>query len=255
MKIKLSHEPSCTCAGCLALAWGRWLDQLGQRTSLGVWILFTTLTFRTQSFPWTRGFPNSGSGRPSSEFAHALFQLLVSHVESQTGRRIDYAVCDQFGAVNGRFHQHALLGGKGLESYPRKNIESWLNQRAGFARVLPFQRGAAYYVGRYLGNHVRDANWDVRVGEERMSHICKPEVWGNIVVASAEMPKSLFHQGLPGPSTQSLLVDSIPSRREAVSRVHSDYQGVKGSPHSSKEALGSSQRILHCAADSPNKSQ
>jgi hypothetical protein len=198
LKIKLAHERNCTCAGCLALAWGRWLDQLGQRTSCGVWDIFATLTFRTQNLPWTRGFPNSASGRPSPEFAHTFFQLFVSHLESEMGGRIDYSVCDQYGAVNGRFHQHALLSGQGLETYPRKQIEAWLGQRAGFARVLPFQRGAAYYIGRYLGKHVREANWDVRVGEQRMAHVSKPEVWGNVVVASAEMPKGLFHQGLPG---------------------------------------------------------
>jgi hypothetical protein len=31
-----------------------------------------------------------------------------------------------------------------------------------------------------------------------MDHVSRPEFWGNVVVASAELPKSLFHQGLPG---------------------------------------------------------
>lgn len=198
MKIERAHQQGCHCSGCLAFAFGTWLDQLGVRTTLGVWVLFLTLTFRTRNFPWAQGFPNSGSGKPSPDFAHALFQLFTSHLESQTGHRIDYAVCDQYGSIGGRFHQHALLSGQGLETYPRKQIEAWLGQRAGFARVLPFQHGAAFYVGRYVGKHISDANWDVRVGEQRMSKVSRPEIWGNIVVASAEMPKGLFHQGLPG---------------------------------------------------------
>jgi len=83
---------------------------------------------------------------------------------------VDFAVCDQYGTVGGRFHLHALLGGQGLETYPRKKIEAWLGQRAGFSRVLPFEHGAAYYVGRYLGEHIRDTNFDVRVGEQRMPY-------------------------------------------------------------------------------------
>jgi len=63
------HTSSCSCWRCIADVRGRWLDVLSLRTCVGTWILFVTLTYRTPAYPWKRGFPGSGAGKPNPEFA------------------------------------------------------------------------------------------------------------------------------------------------------------------------------------------
>ena len=162
-----------------------------------MWILFLTLTFRTMAYPWKRGFPGSGSGKPSPEFAHHVFAALIMYLEREIGEAIDFVVADQLGSLNGRFHQHALLAGKGLDEYPRHKIAGWLNRRAGFARVLPFQKPAAYYLARYIGSGITETEWGLRIGEEKAIEKRDGSVSGrSVIVASAELPKMLFHQSL-----------------------------------------------------------
>lgn len=178
---------------------GRWLDVISRRTSVGTWILFITLTFRSNPYPWKRGFPSSGSGKPSPEFAHHVFNDLITHLEQVLGGRVDFVVADQLGSLNGRFHQHALLAAQGLDQYPRGKIAGWLNRRAGFARVLPFQKPATYYLGRYIGRGITETEWDLRVGEEKEVKTLGGSAVGRSVNApSAELPKALFHQNLLG---------------------------------------------------------
>jgi hypothetical protein len=193
------HNSGCSCWCCIAGVLGAWIDVLGLRTSAGAWILFVTMTYRTIAYPWNRGFPGSGSGKPSPEFAHHVFADLVTHLEQVLGERIDYVVADQLGSLNGRFHQHALLAGKGLDQYPRSRIAGWLNRRAGFARVLPFEQPAAYYLSRYIGRGLERTDWDLRIGDEKVPAKKDGSTPGHSVIAtSAEMPKGMFHQGLPG---------------------------------------------------------
>jgi len=61
--------------------------------------------------------------------------------------------------------------------------------------VLPFEKPAAYYLGRYIGRGIVEAEWDVRVGKERVAvNQDGSEVGHSVTVSSAELPKMLFHQ-------------------------------------------------------------
>jgi hypothetical protein len=191
------HPETCTCWRCTARLYGAWLDELGHRTASGSWNFFATITFSTPTYPWTRGFPTTRS-RPSSDFAHHFFRYFVGHFEAMLEEPLDYAVADQLGNVNGRLHLHALLAGKSLEHSQRRHVESWLAKNAGYSRVLPFERGAAYYLGRYIGRDSVDCEWDVRVGEQVMNRVREPRRWGDVVVASACLPHNAFHCGFPG---------------------------------------------------------
>jgi hypothetical protein len=191
-----NHEVGCRCWQCLAQLLGIWLDELGGKTGPGVWQIFLTVTFSSLAYPWARGFPCSGSGIPSAEFGRHCFQDFVSRLEAQLGAQMDYVVGDQFGQLHGRLHQHALLSAKGLDKYPRSELESWLRRRAGWSRALPFQHGAAYYLARYVGRNLEDANWQVQVGGEVITRM--PDRGGRIVIAeSADLPSALFHQNFP----------------------------------------------------------
>ncbi len=193
------HDSGCGCYRCIAGVLGTWLEGLGSRTRSGTWIHFATVTYRTLAFPWSRGFPSSGDGKPSPDFAHHVFADLVQHLEQVLGERIDYVVADQFGSLNGRFHQHALLSGEGLAQYPRSRIAGWLNRRAGFARVLPYERPAAYYLSRYIGRGLEQTEWDLRLGDERVTEKKAGSPPGcSVVATSPELPKALFHQTMPG---------------------------------------------------------
>jgi hypothetical protein len=117
---------------------------------------------------------------------------------TQLGSGVDYILCDQTGRRGGRFHQHALLAAVGLDEYPRLELEKWLRRKAGWSRALPFERGAAYYLGRYIGRNLDMAEWDLRIGAEKVSAKNDgPIPGGSVIAISAELPKGMFHQGLP----------------------------------------------------------
>ncbi len=197
MEVRTQHCPCCTCWRCTAQLFGSWLDEVGLLTASHCWILFLTITFSTPSYPWRRGFPITQS-RPHPEFAHNSFRYFISHFETVLGERLDFAVADQFGSRGGRFHQHALLAGKNLREDMQQPIQTFLTQHVGFCRVLPFERGAAFYLSRFIGRSTRECEWDIRVGDREMARLREPERVGNVVVASADLPKSFFHLGLPG---------------------------------------------------------
>ncbi len=193
----LGHEAGCSCHKCFANAMGSWIDELGARTSPGQFQVFGTTTFRTPTYPWQRGFPTGGAGRPSPDYAHHLFGRLVSHLERELGSTPDYVVADQYGALGGRFHQHWILAGNGLDAYPRREIWEWLKQRAGWSRVVPFERGAAYYISRYIGRDAQACDWQVRIGPELSSQQPPLQLRGRLVVArTPEMPRECFHNTL-----------------------------------------------------------
>jgi hypothetical protein len=186
----------CNCWRCTARVLGRWLDILGARTCLGRWLFFVTITYRATEYQWVRGVPVSGTGRPSPAFARYLFTLFSEYVENSVGAPIDYVVVDQYGSRTGRFHQHALVTGRGLDRYPRRHLESWLLRNAGYSRVLPFERGAAYYVGRFIGREAAGLEWDLRIGREAEKRSLSVDVGRMVVAKSADLPSDLFHQTL-----------------------------------------------------------
>jgi len=115
------------------------------------------------------------------------------HLEGEIGSRVDYVVADQLGDQFGRLHQHALLAGQGLAEYPRTQIWSWLQERAGWSRVLPFQQGAAYYISRYIGRDINRCEWNLRIGESRLLDLDPFAVGGIDIAQSVCMPKAFFH--------------------------------------------------------------
>lgn len=173
---------------------------LAPRTASRKWVLFVTVTFRSPRRRRDTG-QACGSGRPNPGFARHVFLDLVAYLEREIGGHVDYLVCDQLGALNGRFHLHGLLAGVGLDLFPRAKIEKWLQQRAGFARVLPFREPAAAYVSRFITCGV-EAEWDLSIGETRGEEKGVGATSGtngrSVVVKSAELPKQLFHQTMPG---------------------------------------------------------
>ena len=186
------HPEGCQCWKCYADQMGRWIDGLGEKTVPARWQVFATITYSTKSYPWCRGFPIL-AGRPKADFAHHLFDRLVALLESELHSRVDYVVADQLGAINGRFHQHAILAALGLDKYPRTRIWQWLKDRAGWSRILPFEQGAAFYISRYIARDAHRCEWFPRVGEEQPA-TQGPEVGRVTVVRSAEVPRDYFKQ-------------------------------------------------------------
>jgi hypothetical protein len=191
------HKPLCTCWRCITDILGAWLDSLGTETSTGRWLRFVTITYATLTYPWARGFPRSGSGRPSPDFAQITFISFISQLEEWTGAQVDYVLCAQFGDRNGRFHQHCLLAGEGLGKLSRRRIEGWLNRHAGYSRVLPFRRGAAFYLGSYIGRQVESTDWELRIGKKETLPP-KSNRAGDVIARSANVVHSIYHQNLPG---------------------------------------------------------
>jgi hypothetical protein len=132
------------------------------------------------------------AGKPKADFAHHLFDGLVRHLENELLSRLDYVVADQFGSINGRFHQHAILAAIALDRYPRKQIWQWLKERAGWSRILPFQQGAAYYISRYIGRDANRCDWYPRVGLEPTQ--VPVQVGRTNIVNSADLPRHFYKQ-------------------------------------------------------------
>ena len=188
-----THSESCSGSKQYADQLGRWIDTLGSETAPGQWQVFATITYSTKSYPWRRGFPVM-AGRPKADFAHHLFDRLISHLESELASRVDYVVADQLGSLNGRFHQHAILAAVGLDAYPRTEIWKWLKPRAGWSRILPFEQGAAYYISRYIGRDANRCDWYPRVGAEQPRACAELGIGRVNIVNSAIVPRECFKQ-------------------------------------------------------------
>jgi hypothetical protein len=188
------HAEGCSCWKCHADQLGRWIDALGSETGPGRWQVFSTITYSMKSYPWRRGFPVL-PGRPKEDFAHHLFDRLVSHLESELHSRVDYVVADQLGSINGRLHQHAIFAALGLDKYSHTEIWRWLKERAGWSRNLPFEQGAAFYISRYIGRDANRCDWFFRIGEEQPSMQTQAEIGGVDIVHSADLAREFFKQG------------------------------------------------------------
>lgn len=180
----------------MARVLGQWLDALGSQTTVGAWLLFITITYRAAINPWRRGFPMTCSDRPSPEFSHYVFGSLIEHLEREISSPIAFVVADQYGNAGGRFHQHALVSGRGLDRYPRRKVGKWLRTNAGFNRVLPFKRGAAYYLANYIGRNLEQAEWTLEMGGTQSVHPHQQKAGGIEVARSANLPSDCFHHTL-----------------------------------------------------------
>jgi len=134
------------------------------------------------------------AGRPKADFAHHLFDKLILHLEHELGSRLDYVVADQLGFINGRFHQHAILSGVGLDTYPRKEIWKWLKPRAGWSRILPFLHGASYYISRYIGRDANRCEWFPRIGGGPQAMVSSDHIGRVNIARSADLPRHFFKQ-------------------------------------------------------------
>lgn len=157
------HGAQCQCWLCYSDRMGAFVDTLGRRTVAGRWLWFLTLTFRTPRFPWARGFPIE-QPEPSPDFVHNFFSRLIRWLEREVHARVEYFVVDQFGETGGRLHQHAGLSWPGLFEYRWKDLQEKLWNEAGFNRILPWERDAGFYIGRYIGRDAESSHWDFRVG-------------------------------------------------------------------------------------------
>jgi hypothetical protein len=192
MKKVVGHDTTCNCNRCFAHALGEWIDGLGKKTASGRWVKFATITYRTPSYPWRKDFPQ---GRVSPEFGNHFFDYFIRHLQADMGERVDYVETNQYGNLNGRFHQHAILAAVGLDQYPNRKLESWLRKHAGYSRVLPFRHGAAHYVARFAGREMQQAEWRLRIGNEDERVVWRPKR-GIVVAHSARLPSECFHQCL-----------------------------------------------------------
>jgi hypothetical protein len=189
---------------------GAFIDGLGERTRAGHWMLFLTLTYRTRNFPWKRGFPIA-QPQPHSDFVRHFIGYMIRHLEGELSERIEYFQAEQFGSIGGRIHQHIGLSALALENPARelaaslaaqnqklpeslKPIQSFLWNKAGFNRILPWETDAGYYIGRYVGRDAERCNWDWNVGSEQPSEPPKTAPIGRVVVTpSADLPSTNYH--------------------------------------------------------------
>jgi hypothetical protein len=204
------HGAACRCWLCIADRMGGFIDRLGERTQLGRWILFLTLTYRTPTFPWARGFPME-QPQPHTDFVRNFIGHTIRHLEKELSEQVEHFQAEQFGSVGGRIHQHIGLSAPALENPARelaeilaaqrhqlphslKPFQAFLWDKAGFNRILPWEQDAGYYIGRYIGRDAGRCNWDWSVVDDHAPDPHEAAPVGRIVIApSAEVPSTNYH--------------------------------------------------------------
>jgi hypothetical protein len=204
------HGSRCSCWLCYADRMGAFVDGLGRKTAPGRWVLFLTLTFRTRSYPWGRGFPRSVMPHP--EFVHHFFSFMIRWLEDHFAEHCEYFLVDQFGTAGGRLHQHvglsapALVGPAGelvsLMAEHKKRLpealkpfQRMLFDRAGMNRILPWELDAGYYIGRYIGRDAGRCDWNWKVGVDPIKSI--PPIGRRVTVTCPVPDSSLNRYGEP----------------------------------------------------------
>jgi hypothetical protein len=193
------HRASCDCWLCYSDRMGEFVDRLGKCTAAGRWLWFLTLTFRTGVFPWVKGFPIQ-QAKPHPDFVRKFFFSpderypgMVQWIEREVHARVEYFTADQFAESGGRLHLHCGLSWPGLFEYRWKDLQKmlWsgtgekgiLRKGAGFNRILPWERDAGFYIGRYIGRDADRCQWDFRVGSEPVRLL--RSIGRQVVVASS----------------------------------------------------------------------
>jgi hypothetical protein len=180
-----NHGANCPCGRCFRDRMGGHIDSLGRKTAAGRWLWFVTLTFRTPHFPWKHGFPIE-QPQPSPDFVHHFFARMVRWLEGEVHSHVDYFVADQFGEVGGRIHLHCGLSWPGLFEYQWKPLQQMLWDKAGFNRILKWEKDAAFYIGRYIGRDAACCHWDWNVGTHEAIRTARPV--GRNVIATSVAP-------------------------------------------------------------------
>ncbi len=126
---------------------GPWLE------GLAPWDWFSTYTF---------------SRLATAEGAHTMFRKHLKWLELKAGQPVYAFRADEYGALNGRFHLHALIGNvarltpwcgeklpPGTWGLPCCGVHGW---PCGHARVLPYdpEIGAGGYVAKYITKELGD---------------------------------------------------------------------------------------------------
>jgi hypothetical protein len=207
------HRAACRCWLCFADRTGSFIDALGKRTRAGRWALFLTLTYRTENFPWQRGFPIA-QPQPHSDFVRHFIAYMIRCLEGELSDRIEYFQAEQFGSIGGRIHQHMGLSSPALMDPARqlaenlaaqnqklpeqfKSFQAFLWKRAGYNRILPWEMDAGYYIGRYIGRDAHRCDWDWNVGAELLAHAPEAAPVGRVVVArSPDLPSANYRNVL-----------------------------------------------------------
>jgi hypothetical protein len=179
------HRAHCRCRMCFSDRIGEFVDYLGRRTSGRRWLWFLTLTFRTQDFPWARGFPMEQS-QPFPDFVQHFFRRMISWIEREVHGPVEFFVVHQFGEIGGRLHLHCGLSWPGLFEYRWKDLQEILWTGAGLNRIVPWTTDAGFYIGRYIGRDAWRCHWDFRVGPDRGS--VQPVSVGRRVLVESRAP-------------------------------------------------------------------
>jgi hypothetical protein len=180
------HGAACSCSLCYSDRMAEFIDDLGRSTAAGQWKWFITVTFRTPSFPWMRGFPIE-QPEPSADFVHHFLDWMIRWIAREVHHRVEYFVADQYGEIGGRIHLHCGLSWPGLFEYRWKSLQKMLSDKAGWNKILPWERDAGYYIGRYIGRDAHRAHWDWSVGQRHDPILPRPPI-GRQVVAISKTP-------------------------------------------------------------------
>lgn len=140
--------------------------------------------------------------QPHSEFVRNFIGFMVRRLEAEISDRVEHFQAEQFGSVGGRIHQHIGLSSPALERpaielaqnlaskqrnlpYALKSFQAFLWDKAGFNRILPWEKDAGHYVGRYIGRTALNCEWGWEVGEGKSPAPISERPVGRVVVAAS----------------------------------------------------------------------
>jgi hypothetical protein len=173
---------------------GQMIDKFGGRTFAGRWLWFITMTFRTADHRWQRGFPIL-QFRPDESFVNHFFDRAIRRLERETEGPVEHFVAHQFGSLNGRLHLHCGVSWPDtLFQWRWKDFQKWAWKEAGFIRILPWEKSAAFYLSRYIGRDIHESHWDFRVGPEPARKVLP--VGRQVIAFSADVSMISYRQTL-----------------------------------------------------------
>lgn len=176
-------------------------EALGQfLASLAPWSWFVNpITFRSEK-------------SPCPDAAIRNIQEWLADVEAHAGKPIGWVIAEEFGALGGRWHCHALVSGTS-----QLNRRFWWSEafrRFGRTRIEPFDpaQAGAFYAAKYAAKTLGTIHFGGMLAGVELSHVVRRQgerVWVDslaegsepcrthgVVLPSAHLEKSLFRLGL-----------------------------------------------------------
>ena len=138
----------------LKVAWGDFVDQVGDRK--GGWDWFATLTFRDR----TPEQIHQGWSKVGWKYSENACNRFLSHVGALKGLNdIWWMKARETQAWRGVPHFHLLVGG--VQELPRLETMDWWFAKEGIARILPYDRqlGARFYLCKYVTKDLGDVRF------------------------------------------------------------------------------------------------